>query len=149
MRTNVAVSSAGGFLLGAVVVWWFSPVPGSFWGNTFFEVPYSIATVAVPVAAAMSAAMASWLILRRQKWRHRLLFLRGLAIGVVAYGFYAATHVLAYVAFSLLRGVEPAAALEGSLWFALAFVFFGGITFMPFCCAMAVLCEWLANRVAA
>ncbi len=149
MRTHVALSSAGGLLLGAAIVLWFSSVQGSFWGNTFFELPYPFAFVSVPIAATVSAALASWLISGASTWRHRGFVVRGLAIGIVAFSLYAAAHTVGYFGFALLRGIEPSDALTGGLWFSLAIILFGGMFFIPLCCAMGVLCEWLAKRIAA
>ncbi len=135
-------------MLAAAIVWRFAPISGSVWGDTFFGIPFQVAVVAVPVAAALSAAMGSWIVSGHPMLRPAGVWLRGAAIGVVAFAIYSLIHTLSYTAFALYRGTEVHWALAGGASFAVAMAIFGGISFMPLCCITAVACEWLGGKIA-
>jgi hypothetical protein len=149
MRASVITDSVGAFLLASAIVWHFSPAPGSFWGNTFFGLPYAIATIIVPLAAAASAGTACWVTRRKSSLARRGVIARGVAIGVIAFALYGLFHVIANVVVELLGGVGLQLALMGIVGLGLAIAFFGGVFIMPICCIVAVGCEWLAGKIAA
>lgn len=148
MRTSIIANTFGGLILAAAVVWLCAPMSGSVWGNTFFGIPYHVAVIAVPAAAAISAALACWVVQSRAALRPENVVFRGAAIGVGAFASYSLIHTLSYIAFAIYRGTEMHWALAGGVSFAGAMVFFGGISFMPLCCITAIACEWLGGKIA-
>jgi len=132
--------------MSAAIVAYFSPTPGSFWGNTFFGVPYSIAVVVVPAVASICAAIGCVTVFR--KWANPPFgpWARGFRVGLVSFGLYAAFHVVAYTLASVVHG--GLWGLAGGATFSLAMVVFGCGAFLPAVCAVMAACEWLSSYVA-
>jgi len=148
MRTSLIANTSGALLLAAAVVWVFAPISGSVWGDTFFGIPFQVAVLAVPAAAAISAAVACWIVQGRVSRRPDNVVFRGAAIGAGAFAIYSLLHTLSYTAFALHRGTEIHWVLADGASFAGAMILFGGISFMPLCCIAAVACEWLGGKIA-
>ena len=153
MRASILLNAAGGFLLATGIVAYFSPAPASFWGNTFFGIPYPLARIAVPVSAATCAAIGSYLVRRTRFHPPYKLWVRAILISCAAFGTYALLHTVAYIAFALVRystnGEWPFVFIvfvEG-LVFGLTFLFFGSV-FLPLAWVISAMCEWLSSRVA-
>ncbi|HZZ91026.1 MAG TPA: hypothetical protein VFE23_00585 [Usitatibacter sp.] len=145
---NTIIDSIAAVVLGAGVVCIFSPAPGSFWGNTFFGVPYRIAIFAVPLVAAGSAALARIIVSR--KFGRSTVIRRGLLVGTIAFVLYGLAHTVAYAGFAVYRTSEGAlSAIAGAAWFGAAMLMFGGLFFLPVCCAISVFSEWIGDRIAA
>jgi hypothetical protein len=140
MRTHILMQAIGGLVLGAILVALFSPRGGSFWGNSFFGLPYNKALLLVPLFATVSAALATLLVLRTPSHRTRSPIWRGLRIGSLAFLFYFAFHVAAHATFN---------DIVVSIAFAGLLAVFGGIFFMPICCLVAVAIEFATRRHAA
>jgi hypothetical protein len=149
MRASVVTDSAGALILAGAIVGYFSPVPGSFWGNTFFGIPYSIALFAMPLAAAACAAAACWLIRRRPTLANRGAVVRGVLIGAIAFLLFAILHGVASAIVALFNGEGVRLAVVAMATIPPATALFGGIFIMPICCIVAVACEWLAGKIAA
>lgn len=146
MRASAAIDAIGGLLISAAVVAYFSPRPGSSWGNTFFGIPYSIAIIAVPAVASASAAFARITVFR--KWSNPPFgpWARGFRVGLVSFGLYAIFHVIAYTLSSVVHGGFWGLADGAAFGFAM-FVF-GSVFFLPPVCAVMAACEWLSSHVA-
>lgn len=140
MRIRILAQVFGGLLLGAFFVVCFAPLPGSFWGNTFFGIPYQDAVALVPLAAAgCPAALAAFLILRNPTNHQRSPFRLGVGIGSLAFVFYFLFHVSAY---ATVNGISESGA------FASALALFGGIFFLPVCCLVSTATEFAVRRYA-
>jgi hypothetical protein len=149
MRTSIITNCLGALIVASAVVMYFSPVPGSFWGNTFFGIPYSMALVGVPLAAAGCAAAACWLSRRSPRFASRGALSRGISIALIAFLIFSIVHGVASSVISLLTGAGMQAALMALVTVPLATVFFGGLFILPICCVVAVVCEWMAGQIAA
>ena len=140
MYIRIFAQAFSGLLLGASLVVGFAPLPSSFWGNTFFGIPYQVAVALVPLATAGCAALAAFLLLRNPTNRQRSPFRLGVGIGSLAFVFYFVFHVSAYAA---VRGIAESGAFAGAL------ALFGGIFFLPVCCLVSMATEFAARRYAA
>ncbi len=151
MRASFITNSLGALIVAGAIVGYFNPVPGSFWGNTFFGIPYSIAVLVVPLAAATCAATASWIVRRRLSLGKRGAISRGTAIGAIAFLLFSIFHAVAWAITDLSNGgglglaavtlvTVPFATILGGLFI---------LPVMPVCCAVAVACEWLVEKNAA
>ncbi len=137
MHIRILVQSIAGLLLGGLTVALFTPRTGSFWGNTFFGIPFQIAVALVPLATASSAALGAFLVIRNPTNRQRSPLQLGLGIGTLAFMFYYVFHIFTY---AFLNGFAETGI------FAFAFALFGGIFFLPICCCISVATEFATNR---
>jgi hypothetical protein len=122
--------------LGAVL--YFSPVPGSFWGDTFFEIPYPLAIWAVPISCGSLAVLVSYWFLRNDRWRKRRVRL-GLTVATFSFLAYAMLHVLLA---SFAGGFGVVSLLP-------AMILFGGIFFLPVSLVLSVIASFLGSWLSA
>ena len=151
MGERVVIHALGGFLAAAGIVYLFTPEAHSFWGDTFFGIPFSIALVAVPAVAALCAACACIFEIRHPLSLPRRIWVRALRISLVAFFIYAACHITVYTCFAIQRATDFSGvgwALAEGIAFGFALLIFGTICFVPVLFAVATVCEWASSHVA-
>lgn len=121
-----------------LTVLYFSPNPGSVWGNTFFGIPYSLAVWVVPVICGILAVLVSHHLLRRDSWKKQRIRL-GLAVATLCFLAYAFLHVL--LAAFVGRSESPSLLL--------AILLFGGLFILPVSMAFSIVASVLGSRLSA
>jgi hypothetical protein len=133
MKGRIATFGLLALLWSFAVVWYFSPQPGSYWGETFFNLPYSFALWFVPLVCTASGVGFSFLALKPQECSSQHFRLGAKVAGLSFLG-YGLVHAGALIF------VESASL---AMSFFLAFMLFGGLFFFPISVAVSVLASLL------
>jgi hypothetical protein len=137
MKGRIATFGLFALLWSFAVVWYFSQQSGSFWGETFFSLPYSFALWFVPLTCTVLSVGSSFTVLKTQvcSKHHFRLGVKVAALSFLGYGVIHATALI----------FTESASLAFS--FFLAFMVFGGLLLFPISVAFGVLAALLGFRL--
>lgn len=134
MKARIATFGTLALLWSLAVVQFFSLQAGSFWGETFFNLPYSFAIWFVPVACGVLGSASAFAVLKNEECSKKHIRL-GVVVAAMSFLGYGLAHAIALV---VIGSVSLAAA------FFVAFLVFGGLVFFPVAAVFAVLASALS-----
>ncbi len=122
-------------VFGVIFVFLVFPRSGGFWTNTFFEIPYPLAFIFVPVASG-GVTYLSYLLLQNIEPFSVGSYYRNIVTTIMAFYLYGALHA---VVVGIFNNYEMAALIF------LNFLMFGSLLILPVCVLITVVATRVTN----